>query len=52
MTSMQRAALQVLSARLNAHQLMRCGVTLRRSEAEHLIEMLRQAANSEVAKPC
>jgi hypothetical protein len=52
MTSMQRAALQVLSARLNAQHLMRSGVTQRRSEADHLIEMLRQAANSEVAKPC
>lgn len=49
MTSMQRAALQVLSTRLKAHHLVRSGVTQRRSEAEHLIEMLRQAANSEVA---
>lgn len=50
MTSMQRAALQVLSARLNAHHLIRYGVTMRLSEAEHLIEMLRQAANREVSK--
>lgn len=47
MTSMQRAALQVLSNRLTFHHLIRCGVTMRRSEAEHLIEMLKQAANSE-----
>lgn len=47
MTSMQLAALRLLASRLRHYHLVKCGVTSRRSEAEHLIEMLRQVAEGD-----
>lgn len=44
--SQQAAALNVLADKLRAHHLVKCGVTQRRSEADHLIEMLKHASDT------
>ncbi len=44
--SMQAAALAVLAERLKPVHLLKNGITSRRSEADHLIEMVKAAAES------
>lgn len=44
MTPQQASALRTLADKLKPHHLVRCGVTTRKSEAEHFIEMLKQAS--------
>lgn len=44
--SMQAAALRVLSGRITAHHLIRNGVASRKSEADHLVLMLKEAATT------
>lgn len=42
--SMQAAALTVLADRLAPQHLIKCGITSRRSEAEHIVAMVKDAA--------
>jgi predicted chitinase len=42
----QRSAVQTLANALDFHKLKRAGVTTRQSEAEHLVQMLHDAAQT------
>lgn len=44
--SMQASALSILAQRLAPQHLIKCGITSRRSEAEHIIQMVKEAANT------
>lgn len=43
---MQAEALRVLASRLRAQHLMKSGAVVRQSEAEHLVMMLKDAAET------
>lgn len=50
MTSMQLAAIRILADKLRHYHLTKCGIVSRRSEAEHIVAMLQQAAETAVSK--
>lgn len=49
--SMQASALAILAQRLAPQHLIKCGITSRRSEAEHIVAMVKEAAETLRATP-